>query len=250
MPITQLEIEQRVLSSAYFDKHETRRIYQKYFTHPSRTTHVLLDKYGLGEKRVLEVGSAYGYDLIRFGEGSIGLDVRTVFQEFGASIGLDIRMANVEDTLPNFDRPFEVVYCSNLVEHVVAPHLLLMRFRELLTDDGLLCIKVPITPANWVWKLYQLRGIDHGFDNTQHVNFFTPNTIAWTIERSGYEVIGKHSPLLATRSRWEWLSSVLLPYLPSVLVVARKIPNYRYDIERIAEYNPPYAEDLLPYYKA
>jgi SAM-dependent methyltransferase len=244
-----MTLEKRILNSTYFDAQETRRIYNKYFRTPSRTVRLLLEKYQFDRKRVLEIGSAYGYDLIHFGEGSVGLDVREVFREFGASVGLDIRLANVEQELPIFEQPFEAVYAGNIVEHVVAPHLLLMRFHRVLVDGGLLGIKVPLTPPRWIGSLYKQAGLHHDYDNMQHISFFTPITIKWTVERAGYEVIGLHSPLLSSKRWLEWTSPLVLPYTPSVMVIGRKIPNFQYHEERIAEYNPPYAEDLLPYYR-
>lgn len=243
-------VRQMVLQNTLFDAAETQRIYQKYFRAPSRTDALLMERYQLDQKRVVEVGCAYGYSMIWFGEGSVGLDVRQVFVDFGASIGLDIRLANAEDPMPAFEQPFEALVCGNLVEHVIAPHLLLMRFRTLIEDDGLLCIKVPVTPPRWVWKLYQRLGVDHGFDNAQHINFFSPRTIQWTVERAGYQVIGLHNPMLESKPWLAWMYPLLGNYLPSVVVVARKIENFQYHPERIAEYNSPYAPDLLPYYRA
>jgi SAM-dependent methyltransferase len=250
MGLSQAQIRERVFANTYLSAQETERIYQKYFTAPSNTDALLLKRYALHSQRVLEVGCSYGQALIRFGEGSMGLDVRQVFQDFGASIGLDIRLANVEETLPPFEQPFDAIVCENLLEHIVAPHLLLMRFREMLTPEGLVCIKVPVTPPKWVWSLYNRLGKDHGFDNGQHINFFTRKTLSWTVERAGYKTLGLHSPILGRYSALDRLTPVLSPYLPSILIVAQKDPDFRYSVERIAEYNPPYAPDLLPYYLA
>ena len=248
MALSQDIIRQRVFSNTLFDEKETSRIYNKYFVHKSRLLRTLLERYDLGQKRVLEIGSAYGFDLIHFGAGSVGLDVRETYRKFGASIGLDIREANVEADLPTFEQPFEAVYCSNLVEHLVAPHLFLLRLHRLLTPNGLICIRVPITPHPWVFVLYKLAGKAHGFDQLEHVNFFTPLTFRWTVERAGYRVLGQHSPILATLPWLDPVAPLIAPLLPSTLVVAEKIADFKYPRERMAMFNPPYAPEILPYY--
>lgn len=248
------EIRQRVLASPLFDPAETQRIYHKFFARPSRTNRILVEQYGLGQKRVLELGMAYGQGVIHFGAGSVGLDINPKYVAFAQSIGLEAQVSNVEDGLPTFEHPFEALLCANLLEHIVAPHLLLMRFRPLLAADGLLCIKVPVTPPAWVAKLYRrvavpLWNIDHDFDYSEHINFFTFRTLAWTLERAGYEVIGQHSPLIGAGR----LANALLPWatwlVPSTLTVARKIEAFQYAPERGAGLNPTYAPDLLPYYR-
>ena len=55
-------------------------------------------------------------------------------------------MANVEDGLPDFGRQFDGIFCSNLLEHLVAPHLFLLRLHDLLAEDGRLFIHVPTMP--------------------------------------------------------------------------------------------------------
>lgn len=254
MSISATEIRQRVLASTLFDATETQRIYQKFFAHPSRTNRILLDHYGLGDRRVVEFGMAYGQGVILFGEGSVGLDINPKYVEFAKSIGVQAQVANVEDTLPTFDPPFDALLCANLLEHIVAPHLLLMRFRPLLAPNGLLCIKVPITPPQWVAKFYKkvavpLFNIDHDFDYSEHINFFTFNTLAWTLERAGYEIVGQHSPLLGSHTASKYLLPWMTWLVPSTLTVARKIEPFQYAPERGAGLNPSYAPDLLPYYQ-
>jgi len=250
MARTPQQVREMVFSNNVFDRAETERIYNKYFRLPSRTNRVLLERYALGGKRVLEVGCSYGQGLIWYGAGSVGLDARDYFTNFGNSIGLEMHIANIEAELPRFEQPFDALLCFNVLEHIVAPHLLLMRFRALLHDDGLLCIKVPLTPPPWWWWLYQRAGRPHGFENPEHINFYTPMTARWTLERAGYEIIGQHSPILATLPAGATLLENLVNYLmPSTLVIGKKIANFHYHADRYLEFNPPYAPDLSPYYQ-
>ena len=234
---SQNDIKNRVLSSQYFSESETQRIYQKYFTTPMRTVQLLTRRYHLNQKRVLVIGCSYGYELIHFGAGSVGLDVNETFCEFGKSIGLDIRRVDIEAGIPEFDTLFDAIVCSNLVEHVQAPHLLLARLRRVLHRDGLLCIKVPVTPEKWVITLYKLLRRSHGFENDDHINFYTFTTASWTMQRAGYHVIGLHSPTLGLYPALEaFITPFLKPVIPSVLVVARPDPDFQPAERRVPHY--------------
>jgi SAM-dependent methyltransferase len=237
MPLPPDELRQRILNSPVFSPEENRRLYEKYFTAPMRTVQVLNKLYALDQKRVLVLACAYGYEVVHFGQGSVGLDIDPQFCAFGRSLGLDLREADLEAALPQFDEPFQAVFCSNFIEHVMAPHVLLARIHRLLAPDGLLCFKVPVTPAPWVHRLYRALGKDHGFDFPDHINFFSPRTAAWTAIFAGYKVLGLHSPLLDGQALTRPLTPLLRPLLPSVVVVAQKDPTFRPAERRIPFYN-------------
>lgn len=227
---------ERILASSVFPPAETERIYHKYFTAPSRTVQVLLNRYHLGDKRVLVLGCAYGYELIHFGAGSVGLDYNPRFCEFGQSIGLDIRLADLEAAMPAFDEPFDGVLCSNLLEHVMSPHVFLARLRGVLKPQGQVFIKVPLTPPAWIHWLYGRLKIDHGFDHDDHINFFTPNTLHWTLAWAGYRVVGEHSPLLANYPALETLRRFFPLLVPSTVTAAQPDPHFKPVERRIPFY--------------
>ncbi|MFP4320831.1 MAG: class I SAM-dependent methyltransferase [Anaerolineales bacterium] len=236
MTPSQQDIARRVLESRHFEEAEMRRIYDKYFRAPSATVQTLLDHYDFGKKRVLVVGCSYGYELIYFGAESVGVDIDARSQAFGQAIGLDIRLQDVEEAgLPVFDQPFEAAFCSNLLEHVMAPHVLLARFRRVLGPGGLLAIKVPLTPPRWVEQFYARLGRHHGCDHHDHINFYTRRTLRWTLERAGYTVIRQHSPILS-RYGLNSLAPLAAFITPSTIIVSRVDPDFQPASRRVAHY--------------
>ena len=134
-----------------------------------------------------------------FGPGSLGLDAVEANVEAVRARGLDAQLANVEDALPELDRQWDAAYCSNIIEHLVAPHLLLLRLHEVLTPNGLIFVMVPTVPParplDWLIR----RVIGHnGYRAAEHIYAFTPRTAEFMVERAGYRVI--ETAFVAARS--------------------------------------------------
>jgi SAM-dependent methyltransferase len=212
---------------------------------PTRAVQFLCASYGANKLAVLDVGCGSGEHLEHFGPGSLGLDAVQANVESVRQRGLDARLANVEDALPELDRRFDAAYCSNIIEHLVAPHLLLLRLHEVLTPTGLIFIMVPTIPParplDWIIK----RAIGHnGYMAAEHVYAFTPRTAEFMVERAGYKVI--ETAFVAARGvRW------LRPLEPlfkeigiSALVVAQRDPAFEYPEKRVRQFTPSYMDRL------
>ncbi len=232
------EARETVIDRGCFEREENERIYRKFFATVPRSFLYLVAKYGLGSRRVVDVGCGYGHYLIHFGPGSLGLDANRKSEEFARSIGLEVVDCNVEEGLPLEDGSFDAVWCANLIEHMVAPHLLLSRLHRALKPDGLLVAKVPVIPPAPVRIAARLLGAPLGYEASEHINAFTPETFRFAVGRSGFEVV-------------EWLSIVLKNPLAqaltapitrrvgaSVTVVARKDPGFAYPEKRLESFDP------------
>jgi SAM-dependent methyltransferase len=212
---------------------------------PTRAVRFLCSEYDAGKLAVLDVGCGRGDHLAYFGPGSLGLDAVEANVEAVRARGLAAQLANVEDDLPQLDRSFDAAYCSNIIEHLVAPHLLLLRLHQALKPDGLIFIMVPTIPParplDWLIK----RVIGHnGYLAAEHIYAFTPRTAEFMVERAGYRVV--ETAFVAARG-----GRLLRPLEPlfkeigiSALVVARRDPTFLYPEKRVKQFTPGYMERL------
>jgi SAM-dependent methyltransferase len=143
----------------------------------SRTFRNLLDTYGLSSKAVLDIGCSYGEHLAHFGPGSTGLTIEPEEAAEGQRRGLDIRFANIEMGLP-FEKTYDAIYCSNLLEHLYSPHSFLHMLRGVVKPNSILILGVPVLPFPLI--LTRIRKF-RGALATQHINFFVKATLALTV---------------------------------------------------------------------
>lgn len=236
------EVKQRVVERGCFEREENERIYRKFFATVPRAFLRIVRKYRLGEKRVVDVGCGYGHYLIHFGPGSLGLDANEKSRRFALSVGLDVQDCNVEDTLPLEEESLQAAWCANLLEHLVAPHLLLSRLHRSLAPDGLLIAKVPVIPPWFVRQGVRLVGKPLGFEASEHINAFTPATFAFTVERAGFQVVEAVSLDLGNPFLQAVSSPITRRLGASITVVARKDPAFVYPEKRLESFDPKWMD--------
>ncbi len=236
-------LQERIFSRSPMSFEETQKIWEKYFRFMPLKLAAPLVKYGLNNKKVLDIGSAWGEFLIHFGNGSSGVEVLPEAVNFSKAIGLDIREYNFEDEWREEGESFDAVWCSNVMEHVVAPHRLLRRFHETLRDDGRIFIRVPTIPSNWLYlKLNRLFLGFLGYEALQHINAFTRRTIEFTIERAGFKIIESNIFIPQNKLLNKILNPVLKDVFSFITVVAKKIP-FEYPEKRPIVHNPKWLDN-------
>ncbi len=202
-------------------------LWEKYFRFLPLKLAMLLKKYDLDKKRVLDIGSAWGEFLIHFGSGSKGIEILPEAVKFSRSLGLDVDEYNFEDEWRENNESFDAIWCSNVLEHVASPHQLLRNFHKTLKENGLIFIRVPTIPSNWLYlKLNKLLLGFLGHEALQHINAFTRKTAEFTIERAGFKIIESNAFL-----------PVLKDVFSFVTIVAQKIP-FEYPRKRPGIHNP------------
>lgn len=193
--MTKAEIRDLVLTRGTLGPVRNEDIYRYQFQGlPSRRTQLPLKRYGLGSKRVLEAGCAYGGNLLFWGEGSLGIDIGEEQTKFAQALGLNVISGDIEssdDMAKIPDSYFDAIWCSHVLEHLAAPHTALTTLRSKLREDGLLFLLVPIIPKSnlleRLWKVY-LRGYNT-FAASEHLYAFTRQSITYVVGQAGYEVI-------------------------------------------------------------
>ena len=225
---------------------DTERLIGDFFV-PSRAIRFVCEAHHLDQKAVLDIGCSYGQHLIHFGPGSAGIDAIERNVEFCRALGFEVVMTNVEDGLPDLGRQFDAIYCSNLLEHLVAPHLFLLRLHALLKPNGLLFVHVPTMPPLPIVDRLLKRVIGHnGYLASEHINAFTPRTLAFTIERAGFTV----DDVAFVGARGRGLLSLGEPIFRELgitaMAVARRNPHFEYPEKRVAVFEPQFAAGTLP----
>jgi SAM-dependent methyltransferase len=173
--------------------------------------------FGVDRLRVLDVGCGRGDYLEYFGPGSVGLDLNPA-----AAIerGLVARTWNFADGIPTDLRAqFDAVWCSNLFEHVLAPHQFLIDLRMATAPPGRLFLALPNTTR------YSGRSW-HGYLAADHINFFTPRTLECTLTRAGYQIDFLGSPSIPQLPLG--VAARLGRVAPVLLAAATMIPDFQY----------------------
>ncbi|MFP5318556.1 MAG: class I SAM-dependent methyltransferase [Acidimicrobiia bacterium] len=186
---------------------------------PRRLTFVVRH-FGLDRMRVLDVGCGKGDYLAHFGPGSVGLELNESYVQAAREKGLDARQGNVTvEGIPPGLGTFDAIWASALIEHLNSPHEFLVSLRQSLNPEGLLVALVPVTgPLR--------KGPWRGFLAVDHVNFFTPRTFRYTIERGGFDVLWMGSPSLPRAPLA--VSRLAAPVSPNVVAVARARRDFQY----------------------
>ncbi len=236
------KLKERIFKNSPLDFAATGKIWEKYFRFMPMKLALPLVKYRLDNKKVLDIGSAWGEFLIHFGPGSKGIEVLPESVKFSRAIGLKVSDYNFEDEWREESESYDAVWCSNIMEHVVAPHLLLRRFHGALKQDGLIFIRVPTIPSNWFYlKLNKILLGFLGYEALQHINAFTRKTIEFTVERAGFKIIESNIFLPKNKFLNKLFNPILKNIFSFITVVAQKIP-FQYPQKRPEIHNPKWVD--------
>lgn len=229
-------------------------ILDKWFRGVRWDVRLLYERHGFGEKKVLDIGCSYGSSLFLWGTESEGVEVNENCVALLEAMGKKVYACNVEhgiwEEVP--DGSFEAVFSSNLVEHLVAPHLFFANMYRVLQEDGLLALQHPVVVPVFVSKLARilppLRRLigQEGWHAGEHINFFTPRTIRLSLERAGFSVLEQHGGYFRTLpslGRW------IVPYSAKCLTICKKHVVYRYSKKRVETFDPDWARQLLRQYR-
>src|ERR1700712_3357453 len=98
-------------------------------------------------RRCFEVGCSFGFalDFSRHAWGweVLGIDPSPLAAAGAEALGFPVRRAYFDADLDLGPEPFDLAICSEVLEHVAAPHALLAAIRGRLAPDGLLVLSTP-----------------------------------------------------------------------------------------------------------
>jgi SAM-dependent methyltransferase len=148
----------------------------------------------LDGKTLLDIGCGYCQALLYFRERGFdvtGLEPSKEGAEYGASQGIPVVRAGIENMPRDLGKRFDAVTLLNVLEHLREPARALTEIRErYLKPHGVLSIDVPNefndfqTTAN---KIHELG--EWWVHAPVHLNYFSPSSLRALLEQCGYRVI-------------------------------------------------------------
>jgi 2-polyprenyl-3-methyl-5-hydroxy-6-metoxy-1,4-benzoquinol methylase len=120
------------------------------------------------------------------------------------------------DQLP--DNYFDVIYCNDVLEHLVDPYSVLGKLKHKLSKNGVVISSIPNIRYHSAFKKiilqknFEYEG--HGIFDKTHLRFFTKSSIAKMYSDQGYSIVS-HKGINRTRSLKPYLYNI--PFLFSAM---------------------------------
>ena len=103
--------------------------------------------------------------------------------------GADLRLVEPDGSLPLDHASVDLVWCSEVLEHVADTAYLLLEVRRVLRPGGRVLVTVPYH-GRIKGALIALARFDAHFDPLgQHLRFYTRSSLTATLQRSGFEAV-------------------------------------------------------------
>jgi 2-polyprenyl-6-hydroxyphenyl methylase/3-demethylubiquinone-9 3-methyltransferase len=156
-------------------------------------------------RRVLDFGCTVGRAAERFlaaGHSVVGMDIsRSAIEVARKRVpAAEFHLVESETSLPIPDGSVDVVYSSEVIEHLFDVLGFMGEAHRVLSDGGLFLITVPYH-GRLKSVLIALRNFEKHYDPTHgHIRFFTPASMEVCLERTGFRVrswkgVGRAWPL-------------------------------------------------------
>lgn len=143
--------------------------------------------------RVCEIGAGDGAFAVAYealGISYVGIDVNPDIVELARSLQRHVICGRAETAL-TLGVTFDVVFFSQVLEHVLQPRAFLAVARRILADDGLIHLDVPNHDglSSWTRRLWPRRG-EYGFLQPPHHQIaYTAETLAKLLGRTGFRPV-------------------------------------------------------------
>jgi len=213
-----------LLNKGCYSPKENLRIYNKWFKTPRKTFQLAKDLFSFDKKVVCDIGCAYGSNLIHCSSKSYGIEIEEYPSRFAKSIGLCVHQMDIFGDISSLTKA-DIVWSADTLEHLESPHIFLRKIHQLLTDEGLIILKIPTIPHHHI-PLPFIRSYQKGYAYGDHINGFTCSTLRFFCERSGFKTLVSGvflSPL------FRFLNIPLITEnTGQTIYVGKKIPKWHY----------------------
>ena len=145
-------------------------------------------------ERVLDLGCGAGRFVAALRDGGadpVGVEIAEAALERARrnAPGADLRLLEPDGSLPLEHGSVDLVWCSEVLEHVADTEHLLLEARRVLRRGGRLLITVPFHGRVKAALIGLLRFERH-FDPTgQHLRFYTAGSLARTLADAGFDAV-------------------------------------------------------------
>jgi SAM-dependent methyltransferase len=143
-------------------------------------------------ERVLDLGCGAGRFVAALrdaGADPVGVEIAESALERARHVapGADLRLLEPDGSVPLEHGSVDLVWCSEVLEHVADTGHLLLEARRVLRPDGRLLVTVPYHGRAKAAAI-ALTGFDSHFDpQGQHLRFFTRSSLARTLADAGFD---------------------------------------------------------------
>jgi 2-polyprenyl-3-methyl-5-hydroxy-6-metoxy-1,4-benzoquinol methylase len=153
--------------------------------------------------RILDLGCGTGLNashLAAKGHTVVGIDVSPVAVEQFRKKGFEGFVCDIEtEPVPVPDGAFDLVYASEVIEHLADTGRFLGEISRLLRPDGTLVLSTP-NSAFWAYRILGLLGqTASDYQHPGHVRFFSKRGLGAALEAAGFEITafsGRHMYLV------------------------------------------------------
>jgi 2-polyprenyl-3-methyl-5-hydroxy-6-metoxy-1,4-benzoquinol methylase len=147
---------------------------------------------------ILDVGCGSGANslaLSKKGHRLHGIDIsETAINQYRAH-GFEGRVADIESGLAYPDASFDLVFCSEVVEHMTSPEVLVSEMRRVLKPGGQLVLSTP-NSAFWLYRVLGLIGYTVSeLQHPKHFQFFSRRSLIKLLASNNFspqDVLGRN----------------------------------------------------------
>jgi len=140
-------------------------------------------------ERVLDLGCGAGRFLTALrdaGAQPVGVEIAEAAAQRARATGVEVRLVEPDGSLPFAHGEFDLVWCSEVLEHIPDVAATLNEVRRVLKRGGRLLLTVPYHGRLQAAAVALTRFDTHFDPLGQHVRFFTRTSLAGTLEATGF----------------------------------------------------------------
>ncbi len=186
--------------------------------------------------KILDVGCGDGHVLAPFTRGNEvhGLDVSDRLLQKAETLGVKTHLADLEvDQFPFDSDYFDIVVCSETIEHLLVPDNLLFEINRVLKSKGTFILTFPNVnqPASLlIQTFYDLPPLYSAHYKCPHYRDYTRKIVEWLLDSFGFDAISvKGTYIYPYNNRLSRKIAGIFPRLAEkIVIVASKEspPNY------------------------
>jgi SAM-dependent methyltransferase len=151
------------------------------------STRELIEKYSAKGARILDVGVGLGRLLSPLdGYSKFGIDISLDYLKAARSRGIEVCFSRIED-MPYRREAFDVVVCTDVLEHVIDLNLCCARILSVLKKGGVLVVRVPYKEdlggyldPGYPYRYSHLRSFDEHSIRILFEKIFRCSFLEWT----------------------------------------------------------------------
>ena len=146
------------------------------------------------EAPVLEVGcgdGAFTTDLAEYSNAVTAIDLSAgqIKENTARFPGINFLQHDVSARLPFADGAFEVVWCSEVLEHLFDPGFALQEMQRVLRPGGRLLVTVPYHGGLKNVLIALFKWNEHFTPSNPHIRFFTGHTLTRLAQKAGFHAV-------------------------------------------------------------